>query len=171
MSESSFTSILYEVDDGRARITLNRPERLNAISRPMLAELSAKVVEANKDPDTRCIVLTGAGRGFCAGLDLIDTSLAAFCWVVDFPMFEWDERESRWTALHHPFTAPKCDDPAALVADPGASLSRAYDMVLNGTELGGGSIRIHRAALQPSPRTRTGPSPDATVADIRRRRV
>ena len=54
-------------------ITLNRPERLNAISRDMLEELSAKMVEANKDPDTRCIVLTGAGRGFCSGLDLINT--------------------------------------------------------------------------------------------------
>ena len=55
-------------------ITLNRPERLNAISREMLDELSAKMVEANKDPETRCIVLTGAGRGFCAGLDLVDTN-------------------------------------------------------------------------------------------------
>jgi enoyl-CoA hydratase/carnithine racemase len=55
-------------------ITLNRPERLNAISRDMLNELSAKVVEADKDPDIRCIVLTGSGKGFCAGLDLIDTS-------------------------------------------------------------------------------------------------
>lgn len=69
-------------------------------------------------------------------------------WVVDFPMFERDPRGNRWMALHHPFTAPKDDDPAALAADPGASLSRAYDMVLNGTELGGGSIRIHRTAMQ-----------------------
>ena len=69
-------------------------------------------------------------------------------WVVDFPMFERDAKTSRWMALHHPFTAPKSADPADLVADPGASLSRAYDMVLNGTELGGGSIRIHRKELQ-----------------------
>ena len=69
-------------------------------------------------------------------------------WVVDFPMFERDTKSNRWMALHHPFTAPKNDDPAALAADPGASLSRAYDMVLNGTELGGGSIRIHRTDLQ-----------------------
>ncbi len=69
-------------------------------------------------------------------------------WVVDFPMFERDTKTNRWMALHHPFTAPKNDDPAALAADPGASLSRAYDMVLNGTELGGGSIRIHRTDLQ-----------------------
>jgi aspartyl-tRNA synthetase len=69
-------------------------------------------------------------------------------WVVDFPLFERDEKNNRWMALHHPFTAPNSDDPAALVADPGASLSRAYDMVLNGIELGGGSIRIHNTDMQ-----------------------
>jgi aspartyl-tRNA synthetase len=69
-------------------------------------------------------------------------------WVVDFPMFERDEKTNRWMALHHPFTAPNIDDPAALAADPGNSLSRAYDMVLNGTELGGGSIRIHSTEMQ-----------------------
>lgn len=67
-------------------------------------------------------------------------------WVVDFPMFEWDDK--RWNALHHPFTAPKNNDPEALKANPGDALSKAYDLVLNGTELGGGSIRIHDAALQ-----------------------
>ena len=71
-----------------------------------------------------------------------------FLWVVDFPMFEFDERENRWNALHHPFTAPSTDDPDALEANPGEALSRAYDMVLNGTELGGGSVRIHRPDMQ-----------------------
>ena len=71
-----------------------------------------------------------------------------FLWVVDFPMFEFDERDNRWNALHHPFTAPATDDPEALAADPGGMLSRAYDMVLNGTELGGGSVRIHRMEMQ-----------------------
>jgi aspartyl-tRNA synthetase len=69
-------------------------------------------------------------------------------WVVDFPMFERDEKTNRWMALHHPFTAPNTDAPAALVENPGGMLSRAYDMVLNGTELGGGSIRIHRSDMQ-----------------------
>ncbi len=69
-------------------------------------------------------------------------------WIVDWPMFEWDPRERRWQALHHPFTAPAVDDPAALEASPGECRSRAYDMVLNGTELGGGSIRIHRPDIQ-----------------------
>ncbi len=69
-------------------------------------------------------------------------------WVVDFPMFEHDPQAGRWVALHHPFTAPKIDDPAALVANPDTALSRAYDLVLNGTEVGGGSIRIHRPEMQ-----------------------
>ena len=69
-------------------------------------------------------------------------------WVVDFPMFEWDEEEKRWQALHHPFTAPSVDGPEALAQNPGAALSRAYDVVLNGYEIGGGSIRIHRPELQ-----------------------
>ena len=69
-------------------------------------------------------------------------------WVVDFPMFEWDADEKRWVAMHHPFTAPRDDDPAALAAAPGASLAKAYDMVLNGSEIGGGSVRIHREEMQ-----------------------
>jgi len=69
-------------------------------------------------------------------------------WVVDFPMFEWDAEEKRWVAMHHPFTAPRDDDPAALRAAPGAALARAYDLVLNGAEIGGGSVRIHRQEMQ-----------------------
>lgn len=74
ISPSNTEELLVEQEGYVVTITLNRPERLNAISRPMLNELSAKMVEADKDPDTRCIILTGAGRGFCSGLDLIDTS-------------------------------------------------------------------------------------------------
>ncbi|MCB1608886.1 MAG: aspartate--tRNA ligase, partial [Xanthomonadales bacterium] len=69
-------------------------------------------------------------------------------WVVDFPMFEYEPADGRYYALHHPFTAPAVDDVAALQADPGNALSRAYDMVLNGNEIGGGSIRIHRPEMQ-----------------------
>ncbi|MDX1381922.1 MAG: aspartate--tRNA ligase, partial [Xanthomonadales bacterium] len=69
-------------------------------------------------------------------------------WVTDFPMFEKDEDTGRWMAMHHPFTAPREDEPAALSADPGASLSRGYDLVLNGAEIAGGSIRIHRPDMQ-----------------------
>jgi len=69
-------------------------------------------------------------------------------WVVDFPMFEMDPHSKRWTSLHHPFTAPSVDDPEALRAEPGTVLSRAYDIVLNGSEIGGGSVRIHDQAMQ-----------------------
>ena len=69
-------------------------------------------------------------------------------WVVDFPMFEKDAQTRRWSALHHPFTAPAVNDADALRADPGNALSRAYDMVLNGAEIGGGSIRIHDRRMQ-----------------------
>ena len=69
-------------------------------------------------------------------------------WVVEFPMFEWDEREKRWSPLHHPFTAPTTDDPETLRFAPGDCLSKAYDLVVNGHELGGGSVRIHRPEMQ-----------------------
>ena len=69
-------------------------------------------------------------------------------WIVDFPMFEKDATGKRWTSLHHPFTAPSIDDADVLKADPGKALSRAYDMVLNGSEIGGGSIRIHDQNMQ-----------------------
>lgn len=69
-------------------------------------------------------------------------------WVTDFPMFEWDEEEGRYVALHHPFTAPAVDDETDLRANAKTAVSRGYDMVLNGNEIGGGSIRIHRSSMQ-----------------------
>jgi aspartyl-tRNA synthetase len=69
-------------------------------------------------------------------------------WVIDFPMFEWDAEGKRWGAVHHPFTSPRDPDPAALRADPANSLANAYDIVLNGSEIGGGSVRIHRQDMQ-----------------------
>ena len=69
-------------------------------------------------------------------------------WVVDFPMFEYDDQAQRWSACHHPFTAPKDGHEDYLAADPGLALAKAYDMVLNGWEIGGGSVRIHREAVQ-----------------------
>lgn len=81
-----------------------------------------------------------------ADLDLLESEWAPM-WVVDFPMFEQDD-SGNWTSLHHPFTAPKTDQVDQLEANPGAVLSRAYDMVLNGTEIGGGSIRIHQTEIQ-----------------------
>jgi aspartyl-tRNA synthetase len=81
-------------------------------------------------------------------LDLIDKNSFNFVWVVDFPLLEYDHDEKRHTAVHHPFTAPKEEDMELLEKDPGSVRSKAYDLVLNGVEIGGGSIRIHQKELQ-----------------------
>ncbi len=80
-------------------------------------------------------------------LDLVEACWKPL-WVTDFPMFEWDEEAQRYVALHHPFTAPAVDDEADLRANAKTAVSRGYDMVLNGNEIGGGSIRIHRSSMQ-----------------------
>jgi aspartyl-tRNA synthetase len=79
---------------------------------------------------------------------LLDPEAYRFVWVVDFPLLEWDPEAKRWAAMHHPFTSPLDDDMGTLDADPGAARAKAYDLVLNGSEIGGGSIRIHDAAMQ-----------------------
>jgi aspartyl-tRNA synthetase len=85
-------------------------------------------------------------------------------WVTDFPMFEWDEAEGRWNAAHHPFTSPHEEDMDKLESDPGAVRSLAYDVVLNGTELGSGSIRIHRQDIQSKIFKAMGMSPEEQQA-------
>ena len=83
------------------------------------------------------------------GLDLkLATSTWQPLWVVEFPMFDWDPDEKRWVAMHHPFTSPVNDDVAALKAQPGSALAKAYDLVLNGSEIAGGSVRIFRQDMQ-----------------------
>ncbi|MEQ8236087.1 MAG: amino acid--tRNA ligase-related protein, partial [Syntrophomonadaceae bacterium] len=81
-------------------------------------------------------------------LNLSDPHSLAFTWVRDFPLLEYDAEEQRYVAVHHMFTAPQEEDVPLLAEDPGRVRARAYDLVLNGTELGGGSIRIHRRELQ-----------------------
>jgi len=82
--------------------------------------------------------------------DLIDKNKLAYCWVVDFPLLEYNEDHSRWQAVHHPFTSARPEDWDKLESDPGNVLARAYDIVLNGWEVGGGSIRIHDTEQQQS---------------------
>lgn len=81
-------------------------------------------------------------------LNLIDPSVFAFIWITEFPMFEYSDREKRYIATHHPFTAPMEEDLALLETDPAIVRARAYDLVLNGSEIGGGSIRIHKQDIQ-----------------------
>ena len=81
-------------------------------------------------------------------LNLIDDGKFNFLWVVDFPLVEWNPEDKRWVALHHPFTAPRAADIPLLKNEPGKALAQAYDIVLNGTEIGGGSIRIHNPEVQ-----------------------
>jgi len=81
-------------------------------------------------------------------LELYDPNSFSFVWVIDFPLFEWNEDEKRYDSLHHPFTAPVAEDLAKLESDPARICSQAYDIVVNGSEIGGGSIRIHRPDVQ-----------------------
>jgi aspartyl-tRNA synthetase len=81
-------------------------------------------------------------------LELIPEGTYDLCWVTDFPLLEWNEEAQRWTSMHHPFTMPHPEDWDKLESDPGAVRSLAYDIALNGEEIGGGSIRIHRSDLQ-----------------------
>jgi aspartyl-tRNA synthetase len=81
-------------------------------------------------------------------LGLIDEAAFTFLWVTDFPMFEWDEDEKRWSAVHHPFTRPADEWKDRFADDPAHALAHAYDLIVNGNELGGGSFRIHEPEIQ-----------------------
>jgi aspartyl-tRNA synthetase len=96
--------------------------------------------------------------------NLIDPNLLAYCWVIDFPLIEWDEELKRWQAVHHPFTSARDEDWDKLESAPGEVLAKAYDVVLNGWEIGGGSIRIHRSDLQDRLFARLGLNKEETQA-------
>jgi aspartyl-tRNA synthetase len=101
--------------------------------------------------DSRAIVnkvLGGLRVSLRDKLNLADKDLMAFAWIVDFPMFAWNEEEKKWDAEHHPFTMPQLDDLPKFETNPGEILSDAYDMVCNGYEMASGSIRIHRSDIQ-----------------------
>ena len=123
-----------------------------AIRNAVLERLAAKpgdvffVVADRKDVAGKA--LYGLRRRLGAQLKLYDPSVMHFSWVVEFPMFEWDEEEGRWTAVHHPFTSPRPQDIPLLDTNPAACRAQAYDLVINGYEAGGGTIRIHNMELQ-----------------------
>ncbi len=98
--------------------------------------------------ETSCKALYGLRKRIGAEMKLYDPSQMHFSWVVQFPMFDFDEESQRWVAMHHPFTAPLDEDVAKLADDAGACRAKAYDLVINGSEAGGGTIRIHDSAVQ-----------------------
>jgi len=123
-------------------------EGLNAIGKAMGAK-PGDLILVLSDKWTKCYNLLGALRlEMARRLNLIDESKNNLLWVTDFPMFEYDEKDKRYVAMHHPFTSPKFDDVHLLESDPSKARARAYDLVLNGNEIAGGSIRIHDRALQ-----------------------
>jgi len=125
-----------------------KPEEVEAVKSRVGAQEGDLILFA---ADTRTIVnkvLGGLRIIFRDKLDLADQDLMAFAWVVDFPMFAWNEEEKKWDAEHHPFTMPQLDDLPKFETNPGDILSDAYDMVCNGYEMASGSIRIHRSDIQ-----------------------
>lgn len=116
-------------------------ERFNAKPGDMMLVLSGKANETRNQ-------LNELRLEMGSRLGLRDPDNYKVLWVVDFPLLEFDEENNRWSAMHHPFTAPKPEDKALLDSDPGAVRANAYDMVINGTEVGGGSVRIFQKDLQ-----------------------
>ena len=98
--------------------------------------------------EVTCKALYGLRKRLGRELKLYDPSDMHFSWVTEFPMFEYVEQEERWTAMHHPFTAPRPEDIDLLTSDPGRCRAQAYDLVINGSEAGGGTIRIHDSTVQ-----------------------
>ncbi len=98
--------------------------------------------------EVTCKALYGLRKIFGAELKLYDPSAMHFSWVVEFPMFAYDDEEQRWAAMHHPFTAPRTQDLEMLESDPGKCRAQAYDLVINGSEAGGGTVRIHDSEIQ-----------------------
>jgi aspartyl-tRNA synthetase len=134
-----------------------------ALGEPAVATLAASIEAHPGDFVLLLGIKSAAGRGaiqmldsasgelrmeIARRLDLLKPGAWNFLWVVDFPMFDYDEKENRFAAMHHPFTSPREEDLEKLETDPGVVKARAYDLVLNGSEIGGGSIRIHRQDIQ-----------------------
>jgi aspartyl-tRNA synthetase len=125
---------------------------IQAIQEPLVTALGA----ANGDllllvgdvPAAAAAVLGRLRVDLARQRNLIPTDRDVFAWIIDFPLVEWNEEEKRWDAVHHPFTAPRDEDLPLLEADPGRARAKAYDLVLNGQEAAGGSIRIHQQSVQ-----------------------
>jgi len=125
-----------------------KPQEVAAVNKKMEAKTGDLILFVADSPS---IVHNALGnlRSHIAGkLSLVDTEVFSFTWITDFPMFEYSDKEKRLIATHHPFTSPMDEDISFLETDPGKVRARAYDLVLNGSEIGGGSIRIHKQDIQ-----------------------
>jgi aspartyl-tRNA synthetase len=124
------------------------PAELQAIIERMGGGYDDLLLIVADQPATVAMVLDKLRREFAARLNLADPNTLSWAWVLDFPLVEWNPDEQRWDAVHHPFTAPNDEDLALMDSDPGKVRAKAYDLILNGYEAGGGSIRIHRRDVQ-----------------------
>ena len=123
-------------------------EKLQEIIQAAGGETGDLIVFAADRYKVVCDVLGALRLRFAGDLGLLDPTDYRFVWITEFPLLEWSEEENRFTAMHHPFTMPMEEDLPLIDSDPGAVRAEAYDIVLNGTELGGGSVRIHRNDIQ-----------------------
>ena len=125
-----------------------KQEMLDNMLKALGSEPGDTVVFIADTPKIVADALTHLRLALGKQLNLIDKSKNSFTWITEFPLMEYDETEKRYTAMHHPFTAPREEDMEKFESDPGSIKARAYDLVLNGNEIGGGSIRIHQKEVQ-----------------------
>jgi aspartyl-tRNA synthetase len=124
-----------------------------AALKPALDQVKASaddllLMAAGSDPDETSKLLGALRLHIARKENLLDPARFEFLWVTNFPLLEFHAEDGRWYSMHHPFTSPLDEDLGKVESDPGAVRAKAYDLVLNGSEIGGGSIRIHDAALQ-----------------------
>ena len=124
------------------------PDMLARIGQRLEAEPGDLLLFVADKPGVTSKALYGLRKRLAAELELYDPGEMHFSWVVEFPMFEYDEEEGNWAAMHHPFTSPREQDKQLLASEPGKCRAQAYDLVVNGNEAGGGTIRIHDQQLQ-----------------------
>ncbi len=145
----NLASLAWMADGPKGSVAKSlKPGELSEITRITQAkEGDLACICADRD-STACKALGELRLEFRDRLKLAPPDLLAFAWIIDFPMFEWDEDEKRWSFVHHPFTSPREEHLDKLESDPGSVMSDAYDLVCNGIELSSGSIRIHRRDVQ-----------------------
>jgi aspartyl-tRNA synthetase len=135
-------------------------ELLNQIGQRMNARPGDLLLFVADKYEVTCKALYALRKRFGEELKLYDPAAKSFSWIVEFPMFAWDEEENCWAAMHHPFTAPRPQDVPLLTSDPGKCRAQAYDLVINGFEAGGGTIRIHDPQTQQQVFTLLGITPE-----------